>query len=593
MQTSVAPDIQQSGQSKHSSPASPAIAVSADANRRLLLGLAFVCGLAALVFFLGLGSFPLFNPDEALYAEPAREMLETGEYVTTLLNYVVRFTKPPLVIWAMAGCFQIFGVGEFGARFFGAACGVVLTACTYLFAARHISTRAALPAALTLVSAPLFLGTAREAITDMPLSLFLAGAQMAFFQAQQNGYKTRSLWLGYGLTGLAVMTKGPVGVVLPVAILLAWHILKGDLLNALKGYRLAFGAAIVGLIALPWFVLEISITHGAYFQEFIVRENFQRFTANVDSHKQPVWYHLAAMAGGYFPWTLLLPPALWSAAAPYCKNLLASLGDIKARQVSLYLQAKALWQRSAQYLNSLEGPESCAFYCMLWAAITLVFYSASVSKLLPYTLPAFPALAALVAWHLERAWQRVSFRALALPVLAMILVYSACGLIAPHLTTRLRHAPAELITIISGYAAAQALVCLVALGLLRLKKLTFAMTFVTTAAALCIVSYMGRTLNVVSAKWEGVLPSYSRFAGLSKEPIIVFDMRKPGVPFYALRQVENINGFWPLKKRLAQIPSAYILCRATSLPALKSLNGVKVLASQGDFAMVRVVKIAN
>src|SRR5271156_2567194 len=66
--------------------------------------------LSALTFFSHLGNLPLFNPDEGLYAEPAREMLDTGQYITTLLNYAVRFTKPPLVIWAMALSYKIFGI---------------------------------------------------------------------------------------------------------------------------------------------------------------------------------------------------------------------------------------------------------------------------------------------------------------------------------------------------------------------------------------------------------------------------------------------------------------------------------------------------
>ena len=161
-------------------------------SQNSLLAITSVFLLACVVFFYKLGSFPLFNPDEALYAEPAREMLECGEYITTLLNYVVRFTKPPLCIWAMAASYQVFGVNEFAARFFGAACGAVLVAITCGFIIRFISLRAAVPAALTLVSAPLFVGTAREAITDMPLSLFMACAQMAFFTAFESGRKSYS-----------------------------------------------------------------------------------------------------------------------------------------------------------------------------------------------------------------------------------------------------------------------------------------------------------------------------------------------------------------------------------------------------------------
>src|SRR5271170_8092183 len=85
-------------------------------------GLILLCAvLSGLTFFSHLGNMPLFNPDEGLYAEPAREMLDTGEYITTLLNYAVRFTKPPLIIWAMALSYKILGVNEFAARFFCAS----------------------------------------------------------------------------------------------------------------------------------------------------------------------------------------------------------------------------------------------------------------------------------------------------------------------------------------------------------------------------------------------------------------------------------------------------------------------------------------
>src|ERR1700722_7756643 len=87
----------------------------------LLIGL-----LAGMVFFFHLGDCFLFNPDEGLYAEPAREMIDTGQCITTLLNYVVRFTKPPLVIWAMAFSYKSFGINELAARFPCAISGFLL-----------------------------------------------------------------------------------------------------------------------------------------------------------------------------------------------------------------------------------------------------------------------------------------------------------------------------------------------------------------------------------------------------------------------------------------------------------------------------------
>ncbi len=82
------------------------------------------------------------NPDEALYAEPAREMLKNGDYLTTHLNYIVRYTKPPLVIWAQALMFSLFGVSELAARSFGAICGAILVVLTQAFVTRYVNLRA-------------------------------------------------------------------------------------------------------------------------------------------------------------------------------------------------------------------------------------------------------------------------------------------------------------------------------------------------------------------------------------------------------------------------------------------------------------------
>ncbi len=567
----------------------------------VLLGLLAVTAIAAFVYFNGLGNLPLFNPDEALYAEPAREMIVTGEYITTLLNYVVRFTKPPLCIWAMAGCYQIFGVNEFAARFFGAACAVVLVAITYLSMARYISLRAAIFGSLTLASAPLFVFTAREAITDMPLSLFGAGTQLAFFHASQSKFKRRgALYLGYVLIGLAVMTKGPVGLVLPVAILLAWHTLKGDLWSAFKSYQPLIGALIVAAIALPWFVTEIYITKGAYFQEFIIRENFQRFTTVVDAHKQPVYYHLLAMLGGFFPWTVYLPQAMVATLAGYFIALRGakSTGAIAATSSSSEISGpgiallpaivRGLLTRSRDYIESLDVSGRLALYCILWSTITLVFFSASVSKLLPYTLPAFPALAILVGCEFERCLNRQSaFKRLALPLLVVMLVYAAASLVAPIVAARLRDAPEGLIALISAYGSAQAVVVLLSILAFKLRQQLAGLTVMTVGTAFLLVVHTGHILPVLSQKWEGPLPKFANFAGQSADPLIVFDMRKPGVPFYARKQVENITNFDLLTLRLKQVPQAYILVKVKNMPLFKDMAGIKTVDSEGDFALLR------
>ncbi len=538
-----------------------------------LSGLFLVMSAACAVFFSGLGQYPLFNPDEALYAEPAREMLVTGEYVTTLLNYVVRYTKPPLVIWAMAACYKVFGVNEFAARFFDVACGAILVSLTYLMIARYVSVRGAVIGGLSLVVAPLFVLTAREAITDMPLALFMAGSQMALFHAfksQKFGFALAA----YVLLGLAVMTKGPVGIVLPLAIIFAYHLLRGELKQALRFYQPLKAALLIGVIAVPWFVVEIWITKGAYFQEFIVRENFQRFTAVVDSHKQPFWYHAAAMLGGYFPFSLYLPQLLRSQVKNFIP-ILRRNGSVLEKFAHL-----------KSFLQGQEEAQDLYFYCLLWAIFVLVFFSLSVSKLLPYTLPAFPAMAILVGGELEGAFVSASFTRVCLPILAALLVYSGAGILAPKLMLKAKSLPADLPTLVKSFAAVQAAIAFIALVLGRLRKYPAAVTTFAIASCATFGAYMKTAVPMISAKLEGQLPDFCHYVGQSDLPIIVFDMRKPGVPFYAHRRVENINGGDELKGRLSSIQAAYILTTVNKIDFLETIKSTKVIARGGDFALL-------
>ncbi len=559
----------------------------------LPFALVFLSG--CLMFFLDLGSYPLFNPDEALYAEPAREMLETGQYVTTLLNYVVRFTKPPLVIWAMALSYKVFGVNEFAARFFGAASGAILLAGTYWFLRRYAGKKPAALGALTLATAPLFVGVAREAITDMPLALFLSGSLMSFYHAFE---EKSSSWrfLGYVLIGLAVMTKGPVGLVLPVAIMSLFYVLRGQLPAAATFFRPLIGLFIVALIAIPWFALEIYVTGGAYYNEFIVRENFQRFTSVVD-HKGAWWYHVAAMLGGFFPWSVFLPlafvrlvglcqtqtgphtgggtinPASSGASAP------------EGEKFKLVCRAKTLCARLPLF-RQLSPVESLFLFAAVWSLTVLLFFSASVSKLIPYTLPAFPALAILVALAAQEAAQSATSRRLALPFFLLVLIYGGAWLGLPVALSRLREAPWGLEELLKSWLAIQLVT--VSLGLLcvNLKRQQLAVALFAALTLVFSLYFGGRALPILSAEWEGPLPLLCRYASVSDWPILVFDMRKPSVPFYTGRQAILPGDRLDLEKRLSNLNKAYILSRSRDRQYLESLPGCRTVAEKGKFILV-------
>ncbi len=575
-----------------------------------ILPFATVCLLSSCLLFAELGKYPLFNPDEALYAEPAREMLENGDFITTYLNYVIRFTKPPLVIWAQSLGITLFGVNEFAVRFFEAACGLGLVAATYIFTERLVNRRAAVVAAVTLTTAPLFIGTAREAITDMPLSLFIAGAMMCFFLGRKEG-KTRPLWLGWMLTGLSVMTKGPVGLVLPVGILLACALLQGRMRTILQDYKVLPGLAIVGLIALPWFIAEITITRGAYFHEFILRENFQRFTSAIDSHGQPWWYHIAAMFGGFAPWSLFLPAA-FAAVLPELvqalRNLfapltrMAALGarpsnapqnnstDKKASDCSNSRNPNAFASSSSLLpsgtAENVEGVEpSLALYCTMWSLGTLIFFSASVSKLLPYTMPAYPALAVLVAIEFERIIQFRDNRRALIPVCLIAGLFACASGLLPLALAKLRDAPPELIGLLRSFVTYQLVFALITVALTARRLYKAAWFAFCVPTVLGLLFFGGKLLNTISDTWEGPLPAMAQYAAVSDTPVYVFDMRKPSVPFYTRRRVLQPSSQAELLSQLEQNSRAYILTKSKTRKFIESIAGCKVIRQEGSFLL--------
>ena len=534
--------------------------------RRLVVFSLMFAGVCLLIFN-DLGRFPLFNPDEALYAEPAREMLEKNEYITTLLNYAVRFTKPPLSIWWMAANYQIFGVTEFAARYSGAACAAILVAANYLFVRKYVNARAAVFSAFMLVTAPLFLGTAREAITDMPLSLFVAGSLISFYHGYASN-RPAFRWIGYVLIGLAIMTKGPVGLLLPTIILAAFHALRGDTLKAVKYYKPWYGALIVAAIAVPWFAVEITITKGAYFREFILRENFQRFTGVVD-HKAPWWYHIAAMFGGFFPWSIFLPLSLINAFRI----------DTNVAPVAVQSPYKHISDR-----------QSVLLFSGLTALITLLFFSSSVSKLLPYTVPAFPALALLIGAIIDRFITQRSIKALTISFAILLAVYSVGGVAVPFVTRHLQDCPPQLSGLITAFLAVQCCAAILALILVARKQLVYA---AATFMSLTFLSYFvigSKTLEVFSDHWELPIQSFSQYAAVSDWPILVYQIRKPSVTFYAKRKILLPRGKDSLLSLLRTKKCAYIISRSRDTGDFASITGCKQISHMGSYVLTSWIR---
>jgi len=310
--------------------------------------------LGAVIFFFNLWRYGLWEPDEARYAEIAREMISGGSLLVPHLNYVIYVEKPPLLYWLTAFSFHVFGVNEFAARFFVAIFGVIGVAATACFAARTFGKRHALMAGAILATTPLYAVMAQVLTTDMILAALVTIANFALFLHWREG--GRWCWIAYPAIALGVLTKGPVAIALPALAMLAFLYWEGDLRGAVDRFRLIGGIALIAEVTAPWFLIMIARVPG-YFDFYFIGEHLRRAFESSYSHGEPFYFYIPVLAAGLLPWSMLVPFLTWRRLAPN-----------PARR-----------------------------FCVLSALTTTVAFSCSSAKLIPYVLPAVAPLAVLIA----------------------------------------------------------------------------------------------------------------------------------------------------------------------------------------------------
>jgi 4-amino-4-deoxy-L-arabinose transferase-like glycosyltransferase len=325
--------------------------------------------LCTVLWFALLAERPLFDPDEGRYAEIPREMLSGGDWVIPHLNALVYLEKPPLQYWLTAITYRCFGQSEFTARLCTGLAGY-LSLLAVFFTARRLWGGAAGTRALLFTSASsLFVLLGHQLTLDMLLSFCLTAALCCFLIAQSDrdeGGAWRAWMLGcWSAMALAVLTKGLIGVLIPAASLGMYLLWQRDW-PVLRRLNLRWGLPLFAAIAVPWFLLAAR-ANSSFLRFFFVREHFQRFFTTIEHRTEPWWFFAPVLIVGILPW---LPQALRALAAPRADP--APRGQFDP--------CRLLW---------------------IWCVFVLVFFSFSDSKLIPYILPAVPALALLCAGRKE------------------------------------------------------------------------------------------------------------------------------------------------------------------------------------------------
>jgi 4-amino-4-deoxy-L-arabinose transferase-like glycosyltransferase len=363
-----------------------------------------------------LGAYPLMDNTEARYAEIARKMVETGNWVTPQFRYGVPFwSKPPLSTWFAAASYLALGVNAFAARFASLLPSLGVIWLTWMLAgSRRGGREHKLKAALVLMTTPLFFVSAGAVMTDPALILGTTLSMAGFWLAVTRSGSTGRVWGWLFFVGLAVslVAKGPVGAVLTLGPIGVWTLWKGGIANVWRRLPWIGGLALTIALALPWYLMAEARTPG-FLDYFIIGEHWKRYTESGwkgdmfgTAHARPrgmIWVYAMLTT---LPWS-----AVW---------------------LGIYLKLR----RSGRTATT-SPDDGWRAYLWLWLLASPVFFTPAPNILATYVLPGLPAFALLVAeaWtelgdegRLDRA---TKFYGLVMPVLMVAAVLFVLPRVAP------------------------------------------------------------------------------------------------------------------------------------------------------------------
>ena len=259
-------------------------------------------------FYLFLGLFPLFNLDEGAFSEATREMLASHNFITTYLNGELRFDKPILIYWLQASSAKIFGLNEFAMRLPSAVAATLWAVLIFRFTKRFFDETKAFFATLFMVASLQISLIAKAAIADALLNLFIALSMFSFYLYYQSRQK-RYLYFTFAAIGFGVLTKGPVAILIPLAV--SFLFLLRDLRFWLRSIFDPIGIAIFLAIALPWYVLEYLDQGEKFIEGFLLKHNISRFASKaMEGHRGSFLYYIPVLLIGLLPFTTIAIKAI-------------------------------------------------------------------------------------------------------------------------------------------------------------------------------------------------------------------------------------------------------------------------------------------
>ncbi|MGH7771010.1 MAG: ArnT family glycosyltransferase [Candidatus Binatia bacterium] len=490
----------------------------------------FLIIMASLLFFPGLGTRDFWAPVEPRYAEIVRVMLAKGEWIIPTVNGNLYTDKPILYFWlVLLGSTLAGAVNEWTVRLPSAMSALGLVVTTYFLGRDLFGPKVGFMAGMILATSARVVWEARWAHTDMAFT-FLFSLSLYFFSRAifQKGSRKKFL-LAYGLMGLATLTKGLIGIVLPVLIVLAFVVLRREWRSILQ-WQIPAGIIVFLWVSGPWFAWVSWATDGKWLEEFVLTHHIQRYISG-SGHRQPVFYYLVNFPLDFLPWAIFVVPAIFA-------------------------------YRSR--IKLLKEP--VPLFLFLWFFVIFLFFSFSDTKRALYLLPVFPPAALFVAsyfdnlvsekisqgtlyhWLAHLFFNLLWIGSLSLPVFAWFFQREAVWLSLPF----------------SLVMAGGALTTVVSL-LRRLSSMVFFSTAFTVLAGML---YIAVWILPFIDQYKSPRPFAMQIKKIvpSTQPLYIYADIMNDFNFYAEREVIPVlSSQADVEKIMAQEQTAYILMRDRDL----------------------------
>lgn len=310
---------------------------------------------AVVLLFAGNGSLLVTDCVESNYALTAKEMVLSGDWLSPQIYGHYWYDKPIFFYWLTALAYKIFGFTEFASRFFPALFGLGGLALAAWGGSKLNNERSGFCSALVLLSSVEFFLISKSVITDAVLFFFFSATLLFFYLGYRDG-KASYWYIMYAAAGFSVLTKGPIGVLLPGLIITLFLLWQRDW-RVLKRMHLASGTLLCLAVAVPWYAAMYSLHGSDFINTFFGTHNFLRATVSEHPRDDVFYYYTLVNLLALFPWSGLVPWAVYK------------------------------WQQAGR--PKLTEQQR---FLLLWALVVFVFFQCMATKYLTYTYPLlFPA----------------------------------------------------------------------------------------------------------------------------------------------------------------------------------------------------------